>query len=100
MGAVCEREPPAVRPAEVLGQGGTVTAGLLVGPLAGHERRHVDLVNERHRCQGVGDLGHVVVVGADLGHQVRRLGVEDLVGVAGLIALLDPLVGPRLAAVG
>jgi hypothetical protein len=41
-----------------------------------------------------------VVVRADLADQVRRLGVQGLVGCAGRIALLDPLVRPGLAAVG
>ena len=48
--------------------------------------------------QRIGDRGHVVRVGADLGDQVRRLAVQDLVGLAGLIPVLDPLQRPRLAA--
>ena len=98
--AVGEGEPFASCPGEVLGQIGTVTAGLLVRPLAGHEHRHVDLVDEGDRRQRVGDGGYVVIVGADLGQQVRRLAVEDLIGPAGLVPLLDPLVGPALPAVG
>ena len=45
------------RAGEVLGEVGAVTSGLLVLPLAGHERRHVDLVHERDRVERVGDRG-------------------------------------------
>ena len=77
-----------------------MTARLLVRELAGHVHRHLDLLDERDRRERVGHRGLVVVVGPDLGQQVRRLAVEDLVGLAGLVALLDPLVGPALPAVG
>ena len=42
---------------EVLGEIGAVPAGLLVLPLAGHEHRHLDLVDERDRVERVGDRG-------------------------------------------
>ena len=83
---------------EALGERRAVTAGLLVGPLAGHEHRHVDLVDEGDGRERIGDRGVVVVVRADLRHQVDRLGVQRLVGRARLVALLDALVGPGLAA--
>ena len=51
------------RAGEVLGQVGAVPARLLVGPLAGHEGRHVDPVHEGDRRERVGDLGPVVAVG-------------------------------------
>ena len=96
VGSVREREPPAVGAGEARGEIRAVTAGLLVRPLAGHVRRHVDLVDERVGRQRVGHRRAVVVVSADLGDQVRRLAVEDLVVLAGLVAALDPLVGPVL----
>ena len=49
------------------------------------------------RRQRVGDLRPVVVVAADLPLQVGGLAVERLVLGAGLVALLDPLPGPRLS---
>ena len=73
----------------MLGQIGAVPAGLLVGELAGEIHRHVDLVHERDRRQRVGHRGHEVVVGAGLRHLVDRLAVQDLVGLARPIALLD-----------
>ena len=72
VGAVGEREPLLVRAGEVLGERRAVAAGLLVLPLAGHEDRHLDLVDERDRGERVGDLRDVVGVGADLRQQVRR----------------------------
>ena len=93
---VGEREPLAVRPGELAGERRAVAAGLLVGPLAGHERRHLDLVHERDRRERVGHLGHVVVVGTNLRHQVDGLRMQRLVRRAGRIALLDALVGPGL----
>ena len=74
-----------------------VPAGLLVGVLAGDEARHLDLLDERHRRERVGDLRLVVAVGADLLEQVDGLAVQRLVGLAGLVALLDALVRPGLA---
>ena len=71
---------------------------LLVGPLAGHEDRDVDLVDEGDRRHRVGDLRPVVVVALDLLDQVDRLGVKVLVGRADLVAVLDLLVRPGLAA--
>ena len=52
---VGEREPFVAGAGEVLREIGAVTAGLLIGPLAGEVRRHVDLVHERDRRQRVGD---------------------------------------------
>ena len=52
--AVGEREPLVFGAGEVLRQVGAVAAGLLVLPLACHERRNVDVVNERDRVQRVG----------------------------------------------
>ena len=97
VGAVGEGEPFAVRAAEVLGEVRAVPAGLLVGPLAGHEGRHVDLVDEGDRREGVGDCRVVVVVFFDLFEEVDRFRVQGLVGGAGLIAFLDAFVGPFLA---
>ncbi len=77
MGAVGEREPLVLRAGEVLGQVGAVPAGLLVLPLAGHERRHVDLVDERDRVERVGHRRVVGRVFLDLCQQVaspRRAG--------------------------
>jgi hypothetical protein len=80
----------------VLDEGRAVAAGLLVGPLAGHEGRHVDLVDEGDRRERIGDLGHVVVVFFDLAEEVYGLGVQGLIGRADLVALLDAFVGPSL----
>ncbi len=92
-----KREPLLARAGHVLGQGRAVAAGLLVGPLAGHEGRHVDLVDEGDGRERIGDFGVVVVVFFDLLQQVDRLGMQGLVGGAGLVAFLDALVGPFLA---
>ena len=89
VGAVGEREPLLLGAGEVLDQIGAMTAGLLVLELAGHEHGHVDLVDERDRVQLVGDLRLVMGVGADLGHQVGGLAMQDLVGLAGRVAVLD-----------
>src|SRR5690242_20954709 len=67
----------SVRAGEVLHEPGAVAPGLLVLPLAREERGHVDLVDERHRVERVGDGRVVVVVGADLAHEVRRLRSEE-----------------------
>ena len=76
-----------------------VAAGLLVRPLAGHERRDVELVDEGGRRERVGDLRDVVVVVADLRLQVRLLGMEGLVRLADLIVVVDdPVLGVGLAA--
>ena len=98
--AVGEREPLLRRAGEVPDEVGAVSAGLLVLPLAGHEHRHVDLVDERDRVERVGDRGVVVRVGRDLRVQVGRLTVQHLVGRARRVAALDLLVRPRLTAVG
>ena len=45
----------------------------------------------------IGDLGPVDAVAGDLGDQVRGGGVQRLIRLADLVALLDPLVGPALA---
>src|SRR5438874_1608225 len=100
MSSVGEGEPLEVRAAEVLDEIGTVAARLLVLPLTRHERWYVDFVDEGDRVERVGRLRYVVRIGLDLVHQVGRLAVEGLIGSAGLIALLDLLVCPRLAAVG
>ena len=49
---------------------------------------------------GSATFGPVVVVALDLAEQVDRLGVELLVGLADLVAVLDPLVGPAWPPVG
>ena len=85
-------------PGELVGEVGAVAAGLLVGPLAGEEDRHVDLVDEGDRRERVGDLRAVVAVALDLAEQVDSLGVQVLVGGADRVAVLDPLIGPGLAA--
>jgi hypothetical protein len=69
-------------------------------PLASHEDRHVDLVDEGDRVQWVCDRGVVVRVGVDLGHQIGRFAVEHLVGLTRRIATLDLLVRPGLATGG
>ena len=76
-----------------------MTACLLVGPLARHEDRDVDLVDEGDRGERIGHLGDVVVVRADLAHQVSGLGVERLVGRAGRVAVLNLLPGVGLPAI-
>ena len=98
--AVGQREPLLGRAGELPDELGAVTAGLLVLPLAGHERRHLDLVDERHRVERVGDRRVVVRVRLDLRHQVGGFGVEHLVGRAGRVAGLDPVVRPRLPRIG
>ena len=75
-------------------------ARLLVLPLTRHERGHLDLVHEGDRVKGVRHLRDVVGIGVDLRQEIGGLSVEDLVLLAGRIALLDPLVGPALTAVG
>ena len=85
---------------EVLRQIGAVPAGLLVLPLACHESRNVDVVDERDRVQRVGDGRVVGRVFFDFRQQVCRLPVQFLVGRAGLIAVLYLFVRPVLAAVG
>ena len=100
VGAVGEREPLAGRAGEVLGQVGAVPARLLVLPLAGHERRHLDLVDERDRVEGVGHRWVVGRVFTDLRHQIRGLAVQGLVGRAGLIAFFDPRRCPCLPVAG
>ncbi len=99
--AVGEREPLALGAGEAPRERRAVAAGLLVGPLAGEVGRRLDLVHERDRRQRVGDaLRTVVAVGPHLGEQVERLGVQRLVGLARLVAALDPVVRPPLAAGG
>ena len=100
MDPVGEREPFVAGAGEVLREIGAVTAGLLIGPLAGEVRRHVDLVHERDRRQRVGDGRAVMGIRSDLAEQVGRLTVQHLVALAGLIAGLDLLERPRLAAGG
>ena len=87
-------------PVKMLGEIRAVPAGLLVLPLAGHEHRHLDLVDKGDRVEGSATLRHVVGVGPDLRRQVGGLAVKDLVGLAGLIALLDLLLGIGLRALG
>ena len=82
----------------MLGQIRAVTTGLLVGELAGHEGRRRDLVHEGQRRHRISDRRHVVLVAVHLGDQVDCLSVEGLIGLAHGVALLDTLVGPRLAA--
>src|ERR1035437_4148610 len=94
---VGEREPLVAGAREVLGPNGAVGAGLLLGPLAGQVYGRLDLVHERNRRHRIGDRGHVELVGIDLADLVDRFAVEDLVGLTGLIAALDPLQRPRLA---
>ena len=73
---------------------------LLVGPLAGDERGDVQLVHERRGSKRIRDLGDVVVVVADLRFQVRLLGMEGLIRLAGQIAVIRDLVlGVGLSAV-
>ncbi len=96
VGAVGEGEPLLLGAGEVPHQRRAVPAGLLVLPLAGQEHRHLDLVDERDRVERVGGLRDVVLVGLDLRQQVDRLAVQRLVRQAGLVAVLDPLPGPRL----
>ena len=98
--AVREGEPLLARAGEAARERRAVAARLLVGELAGHEGRHVDLVDERDGRQRIDDLGVVVVVLADLADEVRGLSVQGLVVLARLVALLDALVRPRLPAVG
>ncbi len=97
MDAVGEGEPLAIGAGELRHQRRTVAAGLLVGPLAAEEHRYLDLIDEGDRRQRVGNLCPVVVVAAGLGDQVDRLGMQVLVLLADLIAVLDPLPGPLLA---
>ena len=75
-------------------------AGLLVLPLAGQERRHVDVLDERVRIEFVGHRRVIRRVGFDLLHQVRRLAVQRLVGGARLIAFFDARVRPCLTVPG
>ena len=73
--AVGEGEPLLTRPGEVLDQFRAVSPRLLVLPLAGHEDRHLDLVDEGDGVQWVGDRRVVVRVGRDLrvsGRPLRR----------------------------
>ena len=100
MGPVGERDPLAVRARQARGQRRAVPTGLLVRPLAGQEGGGLDLVHERDRRHRIGHLGHVVVVGPDLAHQVDGLAVQRLVGLAGLVSLLNALVGPGLTLPG
>ena len=94
MRAVGEREPFLIGAGEVGNQLRAVPTGLLVLELTRHERRHLDLVHERHRIERVGDRWLVVVVGADLRMQVGGLAVERLVRAAHRVAALDLL--PRV----
>src|SRR5207302_9451735 len=96
--AVGEGEPLLVRAGEVRDQRRAVSTGLLVLELTGHERRHVDLVHERHRIERVGDRWVVVVVGAYLRVQVGGLAVESLVRSTHRVAALDLLPRVRLTA--
>ncbi len=98
--AVGEREPLLGGAREVLCQIGAVPAGLLVLPLAGHERRHLDVLDERDRIERVGDLRVVGRVGFDLVEQVGGLAVQRLVGLAGFVAFFDLLRRPCLPVSG
>ena len=61
-----------------------------------HEDRHVDLADEGRRVERVRDLRPVEAVSVDLADQIGRGCMQRLVGLADLIAVLDPLVGPAL----
>ena len=100
MRAVGEGEPLAPRAGEAPRERRAVPAGLLVGELAGEEDGRPDLVDEGDRRERIGHRGVVEAVGVDLLEQVDGLGVQDLVVLARLVAALDALERPALAAGG
>ena len=98
--AVLRGEPHFLRAGELAEQVGEVAAGLLVLPVADEVHGHVDLVDEVLGRERQADRVGPVLLSLDPLDDVGRLAVQRLVREAGLVAALDAIGRPPLAAAG